>query len=163
MERKYKDQANKVHQISDEFKHLLPPGCVEITDAEAAALLRPLGIVKAEKLAALDADRKRIENLPIQGNNGGVLFKISRPEKVNEFLMGGIQIALDPSPAAKFSMLDDDGVAVEYTKVLMGQIIGFINSSKSPALARYAGRKAAIEAAASIAEAEAVNTNLMEA
>ena len=116
--------------------------------------------VKAAKLAALDADRKRIETLPITGNQGGKLFNISRPEKLSEFLMGGLSIALDPSPAATFTMLDDNGVEVTYSKTLMGQIIKFISNSKAPALKRYDARKAAIEAAKDVAEADSVNTDL---
>lgn len=160
MDRKYKDPSNKVYQIDERFTHLLPPGCVEITDAEAAELLRPLSVIKAEKLAALDAERKRLETLPITGNQGGKLFNISRPEKINEFLMGGLSIALDPSPAATFTMLDDNGVEVTYSKTLMGQIISFINASKQPALKRYNARKAAIEAARDAAELAAVDTDL---
>lgn len=38
----YKDQANNLHFIDDEaFEHILPAGCVKITDAEAEAL-RPV-------------------------------------------------------------------------------------------------------------------------
>lgn len=121
---------------------------------------KPLSEVKAAKLAALEASRKAIETTPITGNQGGKLFNISRPEKVNEFLMGGVQIALDSSPAASFSMLDDNGVEVSYTKALMGQIISFMNTAKQPALARYAARKAAIEAASSAAAVDAVEVDL---
>lgn len=128
-----------------------------------ALLVRPpptLAEVKAAKLAALEASRKAIETTPITGNQGGKLFSISRPEKVNEFLMGGVQIALDSSPVASFTMLDDNGVEVSYTKALMGQIISFMNTAKQPALARYAARKAAIEAASSAAAVDAVEVDL---
>lgn len=154
----------------------IPGDAIAITDAQWLYLLNnpgksrwdgsnvvqhmPLSTIKAEKLAALDADRKRIETLPITGNQGGKLFTISRPEKINEFLMGGLSIALDSSPAATFSMLDDNGVEVEYTKALMGQIINFINSSKTPALKRYDARKAAIEAAKDAADLARVDTDL---
>lgn len=120
----------------------------------------PLPALKAAKLAALDAERRRLEALPITGNQGGKLFNISRPEKINEFLMGGLSIALDPSPAASFTMLDDNGVEVTYSKVLMGQIISFMNSSKQPALKRYDARKVAIEAAKDKTELDAIDTDL---
>lgn len=119
-----------------------------------------LALIKSEKLAALNTERRRIETLPITGNQGGKLFTISRPEKVNEFLLGGLSVALDPSPAASFTMLDDNGVEVTYDKTLMGQITKFINSSKAPALKRYDARKAAIEAARDAAELAAVDTDL---
>lgn len=132
----------------------LPP------NAMSAKPPKPLAEVKAAKLAALDADRKRIETMPISGNQGGKLFSIARPEKLQEFLMGGLSIALDPSPAASFSMLDDNGVEVTYSKTLMGQIISFINASKQPALKRYDARKAAIETARDAAELAAIDTDL---
>ena len=119
-----------------------------------------LAETKAAKLAALDAERKRLETLPITGNQGGKTFNISRPEKINEFLMGGLSIALDPSPQASFTMLDDAGVEVTYDKTLMGQIIKFIGNSKQPALKRYDARKAVIEAAKDAAELAAVDTDL---
>lgn len=34
----FKDLNNKVHAIEEEFKHLLPAGCVEITVEEASEL-----------------------------------------------------------------------------------------------------------------------------
>lgn len=38
----YKDPQNRVHHLDDAaFEHLLPPGCVEITEAEATALISP--------------------------------------------------------------------------------------------------------------------------
>lgn len=129
----------------------------------SGAWAKSLAVAKAAKIAALDADRKRIETLPITGNQGGKTFHISRPEKVNEFLMGGLSIALGSSPAATFTMLDDNGVEIEYSKALMGSIIRVINSSKAPSLARYAARKAAVEAAATAAAVESVNANLSEA
>lgn len=161
----------------DDVHLVIPAGAVAITEAQwkyfldntgksqwngtdAVPRVVTLGEAKAEKLAALDADRKRVETLPIAGNQGGKLFTISRPEKINEFLMGGLSIALDPSPAATFTMLDDNGVEVTYSKTLMDQIISFINASKQPALKRYDARKAAIEAAKDAAEVDSVNTDL---
>ena len=38
MQIKYKDSNNEVHQIPEGFEHLLPAGCVQITDAEADAI-----------------------------------------------------------------------------------------------------------------------------
>jgi len=58
MERKYKDPGNKVYQIDEHFTHLLPPGCVEITDSEAIAICNPppsLATSKADKITELEA------------------------------------------------------------------------------------------------------------
>ena len=53
----YKDQSNALYFLDDaSFEHLLPAGCVQITDAEAQALKPvPVPPTVAEKLAALDA------------------------------------------------------------------------------------------------------------
>lgn len=151
--------------VNDETISEIPLGATLLTDAAWATrnstpYVPTLPEAKERKLAALDAERRRLETLPISGNQGGKLFTISRPEKLNEFLMGGLSIALDPSPAASFTMLDDNGVEVTYSKTLMGQIISFINASKQPALKRYDARKAAIEAAKDAAEVDSVNTDL---
>ena len=155
------DLRGRVYWLPDRTRHeikergvALPAGAL---DAEPP---KSLSEVRADKLAALAADRKRIETLPITGNQGGKTFTISHPEKINEFLMGGLSLALDPSPNASFTMLDDNGVEVEYTKALMGQIIKSINSSKTPALKRYNTRKAAIEAAKDAADLAHVDTDL---
>ena len=38
----YKDTENKLHFLDDEsFAHMLPPGCVKITDEEAAVISTP--------------------------------------------------------------------------------------------------------------------------
>lgn len=133
------------------------PTAQQLADVSAVANLAQ---ARTAKLAQLDADRKRLETLPITGNQGGKLFTISRPEKISEFLMGGLSIALDPSPNASFTMLDDNGVEVTYDKTLMGQLIKFISNSKAPALKRYNARKAAIEAARDAAELARVDTDL---
>jgi hypothetical protein len=56
----YKDPQNRVHYLDDAaFAHLLPSGCVQITDAEAADLTKPTPEqIAAAALAAADADAK---------------------------------------------------------------------------------------------------------
>lgn len=58
MERKYKDPSNKVHQINERFTHLLPAGCVEITDDEAAALLAVV-LTPEQMIAEVKAEAQR--------------------------------------------------------------------------------------------------------
>lgn len=41
MEKIFKDVSGKVHVIEEDFKHILPDGCVEITKQEADALNKP--------------------------------------------------------------------------------------------------------------------------
>ena len=65
----YKDLQNKLHFIEREFAHLLPAGCVEITDEEAAILSAPTpeqiaAKRRSEILSALDnIDRKSIRSI----------------------------------------------------------------------------------------------------
>lgn len=59
----YKDINNQVHALdSVQFQHLLPAGCVEITEAEATELTTPIisaEEIKAEKWAAIKLERAR--------------------------------------------------------------------------------------------------------
>lgn len=70
----YKDKNNKLHFIAGGFEHLLPPDCVEVTTAEAVALLQPTAAEiaaerKAEILALLQGlDLKSVRPLR-EGNN----------------------------------------------------------------------------------------------
>lgn len=52
MEKIFKDVLGKVHVIEDEFKHLLPEGCVEITQQDADALNKPAPLTYAQLRAA---------------------------------------------------------------------------------------------------------------
>ncbi len=48
----YKDTENKVHFLdSEEFAHMLPPGCVKITDEEAEAL-RPVPVATVPQVVS---------------------------------------------------------------------------------------------------------------
>lgn len=56
----YKDSENKVHFLdSEEFEYLLPPGCIHITDEEAAELLAPLSIPESVLILAQIAEIER--------------------------------------------------------------------------------------------------------
>lgn len=61
----YKSPDNKVHQLDDEnFEYLLPAGCVEITQAEADAILNPpktLAELNAESNAIIQAQIAELE------------------------------------------------------------------------------------------------------
>jgi hypothetical protein len=64
----YKDESNQIHALDDpSFFYLLPFGCVEISEAEAAALQNPsLAKAKAMQWEAIKAERDRRQL------NGGV-------------------------------------------------------------------------------------------
>ena len=56
----YKDPAGQVHSIpSVEFEHLLPKGCVKITDAKA------LELAAAQEVPPTYADKRRAEYPPV--------------------------------------------------------------------------------------------------
>lgn len=57
----YKDQENRLYWLDDAaFAHMLPDGCVEITDAEADQLRRPTPEqAKAGKWLEIKAERER--------------------------------------------------------------------------------------------------------
>lgn len=66
----YKDLKNNVHAVEPEFAHLLPNGCVPITDAEAEAL-RPLPVppTPLQQIRALeqahDDDQRKLTRMLI--------------------------------------------------------------------------------------------------
>lgn len=57
----FKDKDGRLHFLeSDEFKHLLPDGCIEITDEEAASMQKPTADqAKVVKWIAIKAERDR--------------------------------------------------------------------------------------------------------
>lgn len=52
MEKIFKDVSGKVHVIEEDFNHLLPEGCVEITQQEADELNKPAPLTYAQLRAA---------------------------------------------------------------------------------------------------------------
>lgn len=62
----YKAPDNSLHSIAPEFCHMLPAGCIEITDAEADAIRAALipKPTQSELIAKTIADAK-IQRLPI--------------------------------------------------------------------------------------------------
>ena len=56
----FKDQQNKLHFIAPEFEHLLPAGCIEISESEAEAL-RPKPDLKAQRRAEISAALAKID------------------------------------------------------------------------------------------------------
>lgn len=74
----YKDPENKLHFIDDEsFAHLLPPGCVKITDEEAEAL-RPVPTI--DRAAEIKAELAAIDMKSIRALREGDTARISALE-----------------------------------------------------------------------------------
>lgn len=71
----YKDPQNKVHFIDDAaFEYLLPAGCVQITDAEAAVLNAPPAPTAAQVEAAFTAAiQQRLDDFARTRNYDSIL------------------------------------------------------------------------------------------
>lgn len=73
----FKDTENKLHAIDSlEWVHLLPQGCVQITDEEAHAISNPpktLDQARTEKKSQIRAAFEIDSNSPV--NVGGLLFQ----------------------------------------------------------------------------------------
>jgi hypothetical protein len=54
MNKIFKDAYNQIHEINEDFAHLLPDGCVEITQSEADVLRAP---------TAEDIEAKRVQDI----------------------------------------------------------------------------------------------------
>lgn len=71
----FKDKMNAVHFLDDaSFAHLLPEGCVEITDKEAVVLQAPPPPTVAEVIATYTAAiQKRLDDFARTRNYDGIL------------------------------------------------------------------------------------------
>jgi hypothetical protein len=121
----YKDKNNKVHFLeSAEHEHLLPAGCVKITDAEADAIQNPpltIEEVRANKLAALAAYRYVQETAGIVV--GGATIKTDRESQA---MISGAKLYADLNLAALIDWKGADGwVQIDRTTLLaIGQAVG---------------------------------------
>lgn len=74
----YKDPENKLHFLGDEaFAHMLPPGCVKITDEEAEAL-RPVPVV--DRAAEIKSELSAIDLKSIRALREGDTARITALE-----------------------------------------------------------------------------------
>lgn len=161
MERKYKDPSNKVHQIDDQFVSLLPAGCVEITDAEAAAILSPapsLEQVKANKLAELDALLGDWKTPRIALANGASKPKITftGADQIQVVILAWLGLA--STGATSTTLTDVDGNSGTVTKALLDAFVPLWVAESNRIWAAYASRKASIDAAVSVEEVALTDT-----
>lgn len=141
----YKDTDNKVHFLeSAEFEHLLPAGCVPITDAEAAAIQKPsIDQEKAWKWEAIKIERDhRIEN---GGYKVGTKWfhsdQKSRSQQLGLVLLGaGIPASL------QWKIMD--GTFVTMTQQLAGQVLAAAAASDQAIFAAAEAHRQAMEASA---------------
>lgn len=141
----YKDQQNKLHHLDDDaFAHLLPVGCVKITDSEAAAIQAPsVEQVKAEKWESIKADRDR----RIQSGGYKVGTKWFHSDTFSRTQQMGL-VMLGANIPANTPWKTMDGTTVTMTQTLAGQIFATAAASDIAIFAAAETHKAAMEAAA---------------
>lgn len=113
---------------------------------------------RVEKLAALETSRKYFENLRYGGNNNGTIFEITRPDIIQELIIGWISIK--DNPLGTFTTRDDHGVEVTFTSTNLNLVMPMITGAKKQAIDKYRQRKAAIENAPNETALNAIETDL---
>ena len=117
-----------------------------------------LALIKSEKLAALEASKARLDRLRYGGINNGTQFEITDPAIMQELTLGWISIK--DNPVGQFTIRDDNGVEVTFTSTALNLALPLITGAKKQISDRYWQRRAAIENAASVADVNAVDTEL---
>jgi len=85
--KKYKDLGGVVHAIDPAFLILLPGGCVEISDAEADALLNPpktQAEIDAEESAAAKAELAALDLASIRDMRAYIAAKPDAPQTLKD-------------------------------------------------------------------------------
>jgi len=139
----YKDTENKVHFLEDvAFEHLLPDGCLEISNAEAAAIQKPTADqAKTAKWEAIKVERDH------RTENGG--YKVgtkwfhsdqkSRSQQLGLVLLGA-------NIPANLQWKTMDGTFVTMTQALAQQILASGAASDQAIFVAAETHKAAMEA-----------------
>lgn len=139
----YKDSHNKVHLLEfRSFEHLLPLGCVEIGEVEAAELQKP----KISKSSIWEAIKARRDYLIENGgyNVGTKWFhsdQKSRSQQLGLVLLGA-------NIPANLQWKTMDGSFVTMTQQLAGQVLAAAAASDQAIFAAAEAHKAAMEASA---------------
>lgn len=139
----YKDQQNKLHHLDDDaFAHLLPVGCVKITDSEASAIQAPsTEQVKSGKWESIKGERDR------RTEQGG--YKVgtkwfhsdqkSRSQQLGLVLLGA-------NIPAGLQWKTVDGSFVTMTPQLAGQVLAAAAASDQAVFTAAEMHRAAMEA-----------------
>lgn len=141
----YKDTENKIHFLeSADFVHLLPVGSVEITEAEAMAMQKPLlDQAKAAKWDAIKAERDfRTEHGGYQvGAKWFHSDQKSRSQQLGLVLLGA-------NIPANLQWKTMDGTFVTMTQQLAGQVLATAAASDQAIFAAAEAHRPAMEASA---------------
>jgi len=141
----YKDTSGKIHFLdSADFEHLLPAGCVEITDAEAVTIQAPtISEKRAEKWNAIKAERDR----RIQTGGYKVGAKWFHSDTFSRTQQTGL-VMLGAGIPANTPWKTMDGTTVTMTQTLAGQIFATAAASDIAIFAAAVAHRAAMEASA---------------
>lgn len=154
----YRDTKNTVHGLdSVDFEHLLPVGCVRISDVEAAALLHPPETLDAAKLRRIDALSTQCEAEIVSGFESSALgdphlYQSDRDDQLN--LVGAAATAT----AMPYKCQDGAGVWGYrlHTATQLAQVLTDGAARKLALLQRYTTLKEQVEAATDTAAVDAV-------
>lgn len=161
--------GNFVEIANSEFPVAAPFRWVNVADdvtpqthvwngSAVVAKVKTLQEAQAEKLAALETSRKYFENLRYGGNNNGTSFEITKPDIIQELIIGWI--AIKDNPVGTFTVRDDHGVEVTFTSTNLNLVMPMITGAKKQAIDKYWQRKAAIENAPNETALNAIETDL---
>ena len=110
----FKDHGGSVHYIETaESKYLLPDGCVEITEAEADALVAPtIDQIKASKWGAIKAERDRRRLSGVKVAIGGVdkWFHSDDTSRIQQ--LGLLMMGVNMPPGLKWKTLDNSFITM---------------------------------------------------
>jgi hypothetical protein len=83
----YKDTNNKLHVIDEGFENLLPSNCIQITQAEAEALIAPTPAEIAAQLASqVEADAIKALRVETKANAAFDALKSADFATINTFI-----------------------------------------------------------------------------
>ena len=151
----YKDINNKVHFLdSVEFEHLLPSGCIPITDSEAYALNYPpatLAQVQTTQLALMESSYQAANTAPI-----AYMSTTFQADANSQSLMAAVLTASGGSLPAGFAWFDVNNIPVAMTFAQLQGLAGTILLRGQPLFIHKQTQKAAIRAALDVATTLAV-------
>jgi hypothetical protein len=155
----FKDTAGGLHFLDDAaYTHLLPTGCVAITDAEADAIQNPpltLGHAQATKLTQIEAAFIADAALPIAYM--GTTFQA---DKDSRDLMAqaiiGLQavVAVGGTVPANFTWWDSNNVAVPMTLLQLQGLFATGLATFNSKFANKQVKKAAVREASTVANVQ---------
>ena len=140
----FKDQSGGLHFLDDAaFAHLLPDGCVEITDAEAAALQKPtLEQAKVHKWEAIKGERDRRKAGGVKV--GAKWFHSDDGSRIQQ--MGLVMMGASIPANLQWKTMDDTFITM--TQTLASQVFQAVAASDQAIFTAAETHRVAMEASA---------------